>query len=218
MFATWRDGAKFPDFALAVELQPDAKAHLVTVMQALKDAFIGPEPEWEQNGEFVTIRLGDGLIAPTYTVAGDFLVLASTPDYARTLRQSRADTLATRLTSGLPANAHEYFYCDIAGLARPLIAQLRLTTPDLPATDGLVRHLTPYRSATVTQPRLETTTTISPFGKPLTVLAGAAGIFAAVKPYLPPLDLGFTATPATTSSNTPTPLPPAENQKATSVE
>ncbi len=228
-FGTWRDGARFPTMALAVEVTDnEAKARVGIVMDALKNTLLGEETglEWEksvsQNREYSVLRLGAGVVAPTYVLTDNLLIIASTPDYARHVAETRTSALAARIPPGLPADAHGMFYCDLAAVTRPLYGMLRAgsagANPGLPQTDTLVRHLTPYVSATVTKPRSETTTTISSLGKPLTLLTGLAGIAAVVKPYLPPLGLAISPDQPTTSSSRPAPLPPGGSQRGESAE
>jgi len=194
MFATWRPGAQYPEITLAVQLRESARARLHAVMGALKETVLGTEPSWEAmtagDQTFRVLRLGAGLVAPTYFVADDFLIITSSPDNARELAaQWRAptSTLAAEpryqaATAGLPAAPDELVYLDIPALVRSVYPRVR--NGGWPQAETLARHLAPYVSATTTGPQLETTTTISTLGKPLTLAAGLASVLAAIQPQL----------------------------------
>jgi hypothetical protein len=166
------------------------------------------------------LRIGGGLVAPTYFVTNQFLVIASTPDYAREIRTHTGNlagnTEYQQAMQTLPGNAASYFYCDTRALARPLHAVVRANFPDttvpFPSADCLARHLSPYASATVPTPQVETTTTLSPLGKPLTLAVGMTGLYFAVQPYL----ADFIPMLPRTFSGTAVPVPPAGNQTAPS--
>jgi hypothetical protein len=142
------------------------------------------------------------------------------PDYAREIRTHTGNlagnTEYQQAMQTLPDNAASYFYCDTRTLARPLHAVVRANFPDttvpFPSADCLGRHLTPYVSATVPTPQVETTTTLSPLGKPLTLAVGMAGLYFAVQPYL----ADFIPMLPRTFSGTAVPVPPTENQTAPS--
>lgn len=220
LLATWRDGTRFPDMALVAQLRETN--HLDAVMNALANAFAPATdgPAWETVDHLRILRLGSGLVAPTYFVTNQFLVIASTPDFARELR-THTGNLTTHADfqtamNALPGNAASYLYCDTRALVRPLLAVVRANFPDaavpLPSADALARHLGPYASATVPTPQVETTTTLSPLSKPLTLAVGVAGLYFAVQPYLtefiPMLPKTFSGTTAL--------VPPTENRTAPS--
>jgi hypothetical protein len=218
LIARWRDGARFPDMALAAELRPatNTTARVDAVMDALVDAIgEGQAPAWEAVGPLRVCRIGSGLVAPSYFIADNLFVCASSADYAAELRaQLGRPTLAgnpayRQLMGRLPTNAVAYTYADLPALARPLCAQIRANFAEktLPATETLTRHLSPYAAALVAEPLSETTISYSPLGRPATLAGCIAGIFLAVQPHLPPMP----ALPIPSSSTA-----PPENPTATS--
>lgn len=227
VIATWREGARLPAAAIVAEIQNATafRPRLLPVMNALKDALAGTSNDvpWEtttvQGETLHTVRLGAGLVAPTYCATDQFFLFALTPDFARDLLRQlqtpqptlEANTQYQRMMSRLPTNGSAYVYCDLPAMIRPLYALVPHTTGPHPET--IARHLTPYASATVTEAKSETTTTLSPLGKPVTVLATLAGIIAAIQPNL---SAGFNPAAPTTSSNKLVPPPPAGNQTAPS--
>jgi hypothetical protein len=223
LLAAWRAGTRFPDVALVTQLR-DAR-HLNATMDALKEAFThtADRPVWETLDNLRILRIGAGLVAPTYCVTNGFLIVASTPDYARELLNHTGNLDANpdyqTTMRFLPGNAASYLYCDTRALVRPLHDVVRAGLGDsainFPSADCLVRHLTPYASATVLTPQVETTTTVSPLGKPVTLGVGVAGLVFAIQPYLAGLPDLMPALPKMFSDRA-VPVPPAENQKAPS--
>jgi hypothetical protein len=243
VIAIWRDGAGYPDTALVTEIQNPAQTRprLDVALEALREAAWetnGPAA-WEESsylGQTLhTLHTGPGSISPTYVVTDSFFILAATPVCARDLLKQLKDpapTLASnpdyqQAMQALPANANSFAYCDMNAVFRPLYIRLRSSLAaagandfadpgKLPSADAIARHLTPFASATVTGEKDETTTTISPLGKPLTLLLAAAGGIVIAEPYLAPYLPSFTPGAPTTSSSTAVPLPPAGNQTAPS--
>ncbi len=243
VIATWRDGAGYPDTALAVEIKNAAQTRprLDIALEALRQAAWptnGPAA-WEESpylGETLhTVHSGPGSISPTYVVTDSFFILALTPVYARELVKQLKEagpTLASnpdyqQATQPLPANANSAAYCEMNAVFRPLYARLRASLANtgangfvdpgkLPQADTIARHLSPYASATVTEEKSETTTAVSSLGKPLTFVLAATSGFIIAQPWLAPYLPTFTPAAPTASSSTAAPLPPAGNQTAQS--
>jgi hypothetical protein len=240
---TWRDGATIPDAALVVEIRDatQTRPRLDLALSALKEIALGsnerfPSEEMQYLGETLhTVRVGSSLIAPTYVTTETFFILALTPDYARELlgqlKQSKP-TLASnpayqQAMKQLPGSACSYSYCDLPAVFRPLYSRLRsnLSSNDsapfiefnkLPQPETIARHLSPFVSATVTEPKSETTTSYSPLGKPLTFVLVAAGGFAVAQPYLAQYLPVISQGAPTTSSSTGARPRPRGNRTATS--
>jgi hypothetical protein len=200
--ANWRPGARTPDFAIVGEISNAEKLRpaLDGVMNALKESALGddqkaPWDETESGGwKLRTVRIGAGLIAPTYTTTDQFFILASTPDYVRELlaqvRESKP-TLATSATyqqamKRLPMNGSSYGYADLRGLFEPFYGLAKLGVSQigtnefvdagkLPRSETIAKHLFPFVSATVSEPQQAASTSFSPFGKSVAVLAGVGG-------------------------------------------
>ncbi len=231
LIATWREGASLPDVALvseaknAVQLQPK----LDSAMNALQDATQQPWSTQEHLGATLHVmHFGASTVSPTYVVTDKFLILALNADYARTLVakvKSPGETLAgnadyRQATQRLPANATSLTYCDLRTVFGALCARARANAVTnqfvdlgkLPKTETLTKHLTPYVSATVEADAMQTTTTYSPLGKPLTIMLGAVGALGAAQPFLAQLPPGLIpALPTMSSGNR-----PAGNQTAPS--
>jgi hypothetical protein len=232
LVANWREGARFPDIALVAELQnSDALRLRVDVaMTAIKDTVLGsdgPVP-WDTaqfHGETLrTARLKTTVAAPTYFTTDKLLVVTLTPDYARELIsqfKESAPTLATnpdyqQAMKRCPPSAAAYTYCNLPTIASPLIAHARnslrlrpshFVDPEkLPAAGTLARHLSPFAAVTTTGERSETTITISPLGKPVTLTLGALAAWYAARPHLKVNPIA-----PTTSSNKVAPPPPLGN-------
>jgi hypothetical protein len=205
--ANWRSGARVPDFAVVGEITDAQKLRpaLDGVMNALKESALGDDEKtpWDESesagGKLRAIRIGAGLIAPTYTTTDQFFILASTPDYARELlaqvRESKP-TLATSATyqqsmKRLPMNGSSYGYADLRGLFAPLYSLAKsglsqigtnqfVDAGKLPRSETIAKHLFPFVSATVSEPQQAVSTSFSPFGKSMAILAGAGcGVWAA---------------------------------------
>jgi hypothetical protein len=243
VIGNWRSGARIPDVAIVGEITDAEKLRpaLDSAMNALKQSALGdddksPWDETESAGQKLRmVRIGAGLIAPTYVITDQFFILASTPDYARELLSQAKDskpTLATSTTyqqsmSRLPANGISYGYADLRGLFNPLYAMARhgasqigsnefVDTGKLPASETIAKHLFPFVSTTVAGPQNATSTSFSPLGK-LAVLAavGGGGVWIA-NTFGPQLQQAVTPAWPKKSSNTAVPSPPPENQTAPS--
>jgi hypothetical protein len=243
--ASWRAGARFPDVAFVAEIANEDKLRpaLDNAMNALKRSALGddtnaPWDETESAGQTLrTVRIGAGLFAPTYTTTSQFFILANTPDYARELIaqvKGSKPTLATSTTyqefiKRVAANGSSYGYADLRGLFEPLYAIVKPTLSQigdneyvdmdkLPQTETISKHLFPFVSATVSEPNQTTTTSFSPVGRSMAMIAGAgAGIWAATE-FGPQLQNAVAATPAWPKkfSGTVAPSAPPGNQTAPS--
>jgi hypothetical protein len=205
--ASWRSGTRAPDVAIVGAITDVEKLRpaLDGVMNALKESALGddektPWDETESAGwKLRTIRIGTGLIAPTYTTTDQFFILASTPDYARELlaqvRESKP-TLATSATyqqsmKRLPMDGSSYGYADLRGLFEPLYGLAKwglsqigtnefVDAGKLPRSETIAKHLFPFVSATVCERQQAASTSFSPFGKSMAIVAGVGcGIWAA---------------------------------------
>ncbi|HVM60046.1 MAG TPA: DUF3352 domain-containing protein [Verrucomicrobiae bacterium] len=245
IIATWRTGSRFPDVALVAEIANEDKLRpaLDKAMNALKQSTLGtdemaPWDETEIAGHRLrTVRIGAGLVAPTYTTTGQFLILADTPDYARELvtqvTQSKP-TLASNATyqefmKRMPVNGSSYGYADLRGLFTPLYAAAKSAASQignnefvdfdkLPQTETISRHLFPFVSATVSEPERVTSISFSPVGKSMVAAATAGGgIWAATEfgPQLASLTDQYTmpASPKRSSGKT-VPSAPDGNRTA----
>ncbi|HTS18216.1 MAG TPA: DUF3352 domain-containing protein [Verrucomicrobiae bacterium] len=244
VIATWREGARFPDVALAAEISHEdtLRPALDNAMNALKQSALGDDQlaPWDESvvaGHTLrTVRVGAGQLAPTYTTTGQFLILAGTPDYARELVTQTAEskpTLASNTTyqqfmSRMPANASAYSYADLRGLFAPLYAIARSASSaignnefvdinKLPPTETISKHLFPFVSATVSETGHVTSTSFSPVGKSMVFVAGAGGgIWAATEfgPQLEQLTSHYT-TPASPRRSSNRAVPSAPNGNQT---
>jgi hypothetical protein len=230
LLANWRDGARVPDFALAFQRRPGTdRAPFDAALDTLKTTLAGDVP-WDETivqGEPLrTLRVGTGIIAPTYAVTEPCLIIASSPDFARDLlgqlRQPQLTLAANRqyqeAMARLPAGGWSYAYADLPALVTRLHGLLKLYGERLPANnyvdlnklppaEVIAKHLSPYVSTTVTGPRHQLSISYSPVSAPSFVLAGA-GIGAAVAYG------SFNAVAPTTSSGTSAPPPPRGNRTA----
>lgn len=238
LIANWRPGARFPDIALAAELRDPSQSRLRldVAMTALKEALVPPADSlpWDTStfhGETIrTARLRTSVVAPSYFTTDKFFVIASTPDYARELIGQIKEIVPTlamnpgyqQTLRHFPTNITAQTYCDLRAVAPPLLAHVQnglrlrpsrfLHAGNLPEAAALTNNLAPYASVCTAGKTDDTTITISPLGKPVTLLLSA---WLASKAILPLL---FPATPTapTTSSNTNAPLPPPGNPTAPS--
>lgn len=235
LLAEWREGARLPDAAVVIELQEvePLRGRLGVAMTAAKQALTtgGAAIPWDftqfHDVMLRTWRLPTSVLAPTYFVAERFLVIASSPDYARELigrlkepGRTLADAADYReAMKRLPPDASGYTYCDLRAISRSLWPEMRrgleagpnpLIRPEqVPATETVVRHLSPFVSATLVSPNGQKVVTISPLGKPATYLLGAVAAWWAIHPHLGAIPIA-----PTKFSNTASPLPPSENQTA----
>jgi len=234
LLANWREGARLPDAALVIELQnPEPmRLRLDVAMTALKSA-TDNAPPWDvtrfHDETLRTLRLPTTAFAPTYFVTDKFFVLASSPDYARDLVNRLKDTAPTLATTDeyqeslkrLPANATAYTYCNLRAVVPPLLAEARngiaacpnlfFRAEKLPAPEILTPHLAPLVSATWEDNQGKTVITISPLGKPATMMFGALAAWFAARPHLHPTP----AVPTTSSSTRPRGNPTAPPQTPT---
>lgn len=237
LIAQWRDGTRFPDAALVTEISDAAKVRpaLDTAMDVLRETAteeIEDAPVWEETrtaGHTMrTIRIGAGLVAPTYVTTGRFLIVALTPEFARELiarETSPAPTLAgnseyEKATASFPATANAYSYCDVRGFFTPvyqLVAGILSNAegsayfdPEkLPKPETFTKHLFPFTSTTVVEGPAMIKTTFSPVSVPMIAVTAGALAAGASAPFLesltPPLA-------PTSSSDTDAPPPAPENQ------
>jgi hypothetical protein len=243
MIGNWRSGARSPDVAIVGEItEPDKlRPALDSAMNALKRSALGdddkaPWDETEAAGQKLrTVRIGAGLFAPTYTATDQFFILASTPDYARTLLSQAKDskpTLATSTTyqqsmNRLSPNGISYGYADLRGLFDPLYAMARrgasqigsnefVDVDKLPPSETIARHLFPFVSTTVVGPQDATSTSFSPLGKFMALAAiGGGGVWIA-NTFGPELQQAATSSWPKKSSSKAAPSAPTENQTAPS--
>jgi hypothetical protein len=232
LMGDWREGTSAPEVALVAEVK-DADAlrpKLDIAMDALKDAapIASAREPWQTQSHLGTtlhtLPIGAGVVAPSYVVTDKFMILSLSADYARTLvAQSKGSgpTLAgnstfTEALRRVPATSTSFTYCDVRSLFVPLFALARAHTDvndlfdfqKLPKTETLAKHLAPFVSATVDTPSVQTTTTFSTLGKPLTFVVGIAGVLGAIHPSLSDL-IPMWPTPSSSS-------PPAGSQTAPS--
>lgn len=239
VIANWRVGARAPDCALVSAITDAARLRpaLDGVMSALKETVVGdddrfPWDETEYAGQTLrTVHIGPGILAPTYTTTDQFFILAGTPDYARELLAQVKDakpTLAqnalyTQSMKRLPANGSSYLYADLRSLFGPLYAlgtsSLSLIgtndfvdTATLPPSATIAKHLFPFVSTTVSEPRQETSMSFSPFGKGIALAAGIGGAIWVSDMFGPTLEQTLTPALPKKSSNRPAPSAPHENQ------
>ena len=243
VIAKWRTGAHVPDVALVSEVTDADKLRpaLDGAMNALKESALGgddkfPWDETESAGpKLRTVRIGDGLLAPTYATTDRFFILATTPDYARELLAQVAESKPTLAASAvyqqsmkrLPLNGSSYGYADLHGLFGPLyvlakagLSQLgenEFVDPrKLPQAETIARHLFPFVSATVSAPQQTTSTSFSPFGKSMVVVAGVGGGIWAANTFGPQWSQSAMPILPKKSSSTAAPSAPRESQKAAS--
>ena len=243
IIANWRAGTQVPDFAIVSEVTDPDKLlpALDGAMNALKESALGgddqfPWDETESAGRKLrTLRIGDGRFAPTYTTTDRFLILATTPNYARELLAQASESKPTLATSAvyqqsmkrLPRNGSSYGYADLRGLFGPLygLAKTGLSrigdnefvdTSKLPQTETIARHLFPFVSVTVSRPQQVTSTSFSPFGKSMAVMAGVSGAIWAANTFGPQLNQAAMPILPRKSSSRGAPSVPRENRTATS--
>ncbi len=228
LLATWRQGARLPDLALVVALQPadPLRLRLDVAMTALKNAAFPSEPSlpWDVtsfHGETLyTLRLSTTSIAPTYFTTDRYLVIASSPDHARELIHQLKQLVPTlamnpnyqHAMKRLPSRFSTTLYCDLRSIVPALwaldqtslrIAPTPWVRPDkLPRAEVLTRHLSTVASTTLAETHGKTTVTISSLGQPLTLCLGALAVYLAARPYCQTNPIAAT----TSSSREPPPL------------
>lgn len=236
VIASWRTGARSPDVAFVAEIAHEDKLRpaLDNAMNALKQSALGddekaPWDETESAGHTLrTVRVGAGLLAPTYTTTSQFFILANTPDYARELLAHVIASKPTLAASAayqesikrVPANGSSYGYADLRGLFEPLYAITKSAASQngnndfvdmdkLPPTETISKHLFPFVSATVSKPGQVTATSFSPVGKSMAVIAGVgAGIWVATE-FGPQIQNAVAPTPASPRKSSSTAAPSA---------
>jgi hypothetical protein len=243
--ASWRTGARSPDVALVAEITNEDKLRpaLDNAMNALKQSALGDDEKapWDETtsagATLRTVRIGAGLLAPTYTTTSQFFILANTPDYARELVTHTKGSNATLVASAayqesikrVPAHGSTYGYVDLRGLFEPVYAIAKSAAAQigdneyvemnkLPQTETISRHLFPFVSTTVSEPGQAISTSFSPVGKSMVTIAGVgAGIWAATE-FGPQLQNAIATTPTWSrkSSGTASPSAPPGNQTAPS--
>jgi hypothetical protein len=243
VIANWRAGAHVPDVAIVSEVTDTDKLRpaLDGAMNALKESALGDDDKfpWDETEgagrKLRTVRIGNGLLAPTYATTDRFFILATTPDYARELLAQAAGSKPTLTTSAvyqqsmkrLPLNGSSYGYADLRGLFGPLyvlakagLSQLgenEFVDPHkLPQAETIARHLFPFVSATVSGPQRTTSTSFSPFGKSMAVAAGVGGGIWAANMFGPQWNQAVMPILPRKSSGKGAPSVPRENQTATS--
>ncbi len=243
VIASWPAHAPMPDVALVTELRDAAQIRpaLDATLDALKELTLGSADQypWEatQYGDVTlhTVRMGAGKIAPTYAVTGDFFILTLTAESMRALLDNARNAGPTLTANDhyaqamrvLPQGGYAYAYCDLSAAFTPLyeiakqaVAELPpneyVETDKLPNSETITRHLTPFVLGAVADKHGETTTSFSPLGTPVIVIAAVAGGFVAARSLaFGPQGLNL-PTPPTGSSGTVAPPPPPGNQKAAS--
>ena len=242
LLARWRTGARWPDAAMVTEFDgtPDGGRALDAVFVVLNETLLGrsDQARWEQTaylGETLhTARLADSPFAPTYLMVDRYLILALTADYARELvaqLKTGKRTLAANpsydvMMKRLPKSATALTYCDLRTVYGQLYSLAHanagvdtnafLQLSKLPQPETIEKHLSPYLAVTTETETHSATVALSPLGKPLTVLVGAAGAIAAAEPLLAHLPLDLIPNMPTPSSNRDVLPPPPGNRTAPS--
>lgn len=226
LLGIWREGMRWPDVAVVAELSDAADSR--PKLDAAFESGVGPSEAQSHLGEVLHVWHVASAFSPSYVATDKFLIVASSADYARALlaqSKSGGPTLAgnadfANAIKHVPAKASSLSYCDVRTVFGVLyrLANANVQTNQfvdlgrLPRAETLMKHLAPYISATDDTAEMQTTTTFSSLGKPLTFVVGAAGIIAAAPPFLgdliPSLIPGL---PIPSSGN-----PPAGNQMAPS--
>jgi len=239
----WRTGARAPDFAVVSEVAnvDQLRPAVDGIMNALKESALGnddtaPWDEAEAAGQKLrTVHVGANLVAPTYTVADKFFILASTPDYARELLTQAKEskpTLATSTTyqqymKRLPSNGSSYGYADLRGLFEPLYGLAKsglseigsnefVDIAKLPQSETIAKHLFPFASVTVSEQQQVTSTSFSPVGKSMAALLGIGGAVWVANEFGPQIMQATMSALPKKSSSTASPWGPLGNQTAPS--
>ena len=243
VIATWHAGTRAPEFAIVSEVT-DAdtlRPALDAAMDALRKSCGGTNEAlaWdvtEGGGQKLrSVHIGPGLPAPTYALTDKFFILASNPDYARTLVIQAKELKPTLATSTvyqqsmkrLPANGSSYSYADLRGLftalyelVKPIVARSGsnpyVDVSKLPQSETIAKHLFPLVSATVNEPRQTTSTSFSPLGKSLAVVVGVGGAVWAANTFGPQLQQSAIPGWPKKSSSMAAPSVPTENQTGAS--
>lgn len=239
--ANWHPGTRSPGIAIVSEIREVEKLRpaLDAAMEALRESFGGtnetlPWDITEGAGEKLrTIHIGPGLPAPSYALTDQFFILASNPDYARELLIQAKESKPTLATSALyqesvkrlPVNGSAYGYADLRGLFTSLYGLMKSVLPKtdgnqfvdvskLPQAETIAKHLFPLVSATVNEPQQTTSTSFSPLGKSLAVVAGVGGAIWVVNTFGPQLQQSAISAWPKKSSSRAVPSGPGESQTA----
>jgi Protein of unknown function (DUF3352) len=243
VIANWRPGTRSPEIAIVSEITDADKLRpaLDAAMDALRESCGGtnetlPWDVTEGAGQKLrSVHIGSGLPAPTYALTDQFFILASNPDYARALviqAKESKPTLATSMVyqqsvKRLPTNGSSYGYADLRGLFTSLYGLMKpiltgtgsspfVDVSKLPQSETIAKHLFPLVSATVSEPQQTTSTSFSPLGKSLAVVAGVGGAVWAVNTFGPQLQQSAMPIWPKKSSSTAVPSAPTESQTGVS--
>jgi len=239
--ANWHPGTRSPGIAIVSEVTDADKLRpaLDAAMDALRESYAGtnetlPWDVTEGAGQKLrSVHIGPGLPAPTYALTDQFFILASNPDYARALLIQAKELKPTLATSTvyqqsmkrLPANGSSYGYVDLGGLFTSLYGLMKsvltgtgsnpfVDVSKLPQSETIAKHLFPLVSATVSEPQQTTSTSFSPVGKSLAVVAGVGGAVWAVNTFGPQLQQSAIPAWPKKSSSRDVPSAPTESQTA----
>ena len=243
VIANWRPGTRSPEIAIVSEITDADKLRpaLDAAMDALRESCGGtnetlPWDVTEGAGQKLrSVHIGPGLPAPTYALTDQFFILASNPDYARALVIQAKESKPTLATSTvyqqsvkrLPTNGSSYGYADLRGLFTSLYGLMKpiltgtgssplVDVSKLPQSETIAKHLFPLVSATVSEPQQTTSTSFSPLGKSLAVVAGVGGAVWAVNTFGPQLQQSAMPIWPKKSSSTAVPSAPTESQTGVS--
>jgi len=239
--ANWHPGTRSPGIAIVSEITDADKLRpaLDAAMDALRESCGGtnenlPWDETEGAGQKLrSVHIGPGLPAPTYALTDQFFILASNPDYARELVIQAKEPKPTLATSTvyqqsikrLPANGSSYGYADLGGLFTSVYGLMKSVLPrttgnsfvdvsKLPHSETITKHLFPLVSATVSEPQQSTSTSFSPLGKSLAVVAGVGGAVWVVNTFAPQIQQSAIPAWPKKSSSRDVPSAPRESQTA----
>ncbi|MCS7049833.1 MAG: DUF3352 domain-containing protein, partial [Verrucomicrobiae bacterium] len=229
----WQRGRELPDLAWLAEVrEPDRirsplefalRTLGILITEQAKLPAIWDETRHDEH-TFHSLIIGDGKFSPAFVVTDEFLLLASTRDFARELltRSRRAattladDSTFRAATASLPLQSTKFSYLHLAELYPHLRAffrawssELPIPTPMLPPAESLVPFLTPVVSITTPADNAQLTDVYSPFGSPFLWILGWVTRWAIEQGKLFP-------TASTTFSDTVPVFPPPENQTAES--
>jgi len=220
----WRDGAEYPDVAFVAEIRDAATTRplLDQAINIIKRQSLGDLDEnspWDEStaGSHTlrTVRFGASKVAPSYVVTDEFFILALTPDFTRELLAQAsgsqpnltANATYQQAIKSLPTAGTSFHYLDLRALyprlhtlVQGLPANELFDLRQLPAPATVTPHLSPFASVAVDTPAAAITTSDSPIGTPVALIAilGAAWLGNQTQFNLP---LGE----PTTSSSTPAP-------------
>jgi hypothetical protein len=243
VLANWHPGTRSPGIAIVGEITDAEKIRpaLDAVMDSLRESLGGTNDSlrWDETEgagqKLRAVHIGPGLPAPTYAVTDHFFILASNPDYARELVIQTTGSKPTLATSSiyqesmkrLPTNGSAYGYADMGGLFTSMYGLMKTVLASsgsgafielnkLPQTETITKHLFPLVSATVSEPQQTTSTSFSPLGKSVAVVAGVGGAVWMANTFGPQLQQSLTPVWPKKSSSMPVPSAPTENQTGAS--